>query len=100
MRSFAAAIVIGLVLAIPIIGQAQVHDGARTAVEAGEARPLGDLLEGLSGRFPGRLLDAQLVQGIGAPLVYALRILGDDGQVRIVSVDARTGQVLSVQGGR
>ena len=100
MRIIAAAIVIGLALAIPVTGQAQVQNRARTAVQAGEARPLGDILQGLSGRFPGWLLDAQLTQGNGAALVYALRILGDDGQVRVVSVDARTGQVLSVQGGR
>ncbi len=98
MRKVLAVAAVALALAVPAVGQAQDHNRARTAVQAGEARPLGEIWGALRGRFPGRLLDAQLRQG-NTP-VYALRILGADGQVRVVSVNARSGQVLSVQGGR
>jgi len=42
-------------------------------------------------RFPGRVVRAEPVQN-GA--VYEIRILGDNGQVRTVRIDAQTGSFL------
>lgn len=69
------------------------HDRARDAVQAGEALPLDAILGQLRGRYPGRMLDAQLNQGGG--LTYQIRILGPDGRVVVLTVDAKTGRVLS-----
>lgn len=72
------------------------HDRARSAVEAGEVRSLGQILPGVRSRFPGRVLDAKLQQRKGAWL-YRLKILNRDGKVTKVTVDARTGAVLKAK---
>jgi uncharacterized membrane protein YkoI len=45
------------------------------------------------GRYPGRVVRAEPVQ-MGDRLVYEIRILGDDGRVRTVRIDAQTGSFL------
>ena len=42
------------------------------------------------GRYPGRVVRAESVM-IGDRVVYEIRILGNDGRVRTVRVDAQTG---------
>ena len=44
-------------------------------------------------RFQGRVVRAESVQ-VGDRRVYEIRILGDDGRVRIVRIDAQTGAFL------
>ena len=44
-------------------------------------------------RFQGRVVKAETVQ-VGDRLVHEIRILGDDGRVRTVRVDAQTGSFL------
>jgi uncharacterized membrane protein YkoI len=43
-------------------------------------------------RYPGQVVGARSVQ-MGDRLVYEFRILGDDGRVRTVRVDAQTGSI-------
>jgi uncharacterized membrane protein YkoI len=45
------------------------------------------------GRYQGRVVRAETVQ-MGDRLVYEIRILGDDGRVRTVRIDAQTGSFL------
>ena len=45
------------------------------------------------GRFQGRVVRAETVQ-MGDRVVHEIRILGDDGRVRTVRVDAQTGSFL------
>jgi hypothetical protein len=45
------------------------------------------------GRYQGRVVRAETVQQ-GDRLVHEIRILGDDGRVRTVRVDAQTGSFL------
>jgi uncharacterized membrane protein YkoI len=44
-------------------------------------------------RYQGRVVRAETVQ-IGDRVVYEIRILGDDGRVRTVRIDAQTGSFL------
>jgi uncharacterized membrane protein YkoI len=44
-------------------------------------------------RYPGRVVRAETVQ-MGDRLVHEIRILGDDGRVRTVRIDAQTGRFL------
>jgi hypothetical protein len=44
-------------------------------------------------RFQGRVVRAETVQ-MGERLVHEIRILGEDGRVRTVRIDAQTGQFL------
>jgi hypothetical protein len=45
------------------------------------------------GRYQGRVVRAEAVQ-MGDRVVYEIRILGDDGRVRTVRIDAQTGSFL------
>ncbi len=99
MRWLGAALVVLAMLAVVPAAEAQGRqNGARRAVESGDTRPLGEILPRVRSRFPGRLLDAQLMRRNGRP-VYQLRILGPGGQVQVLSVDARTAEILGVRGG-
>ncbi|MFQ5973632.1 MAG: PepSY domain-containing protein [Alphaproteobacteria bacterium] len=66
---------------------------------SGEARPLGEILSGVSGRYPGRLLNAELVDRRGG-LFYEIRLLQPDGAITELTVDARTGRVVRARSGR
>jgi uncharacterized membrane protein YkoI len=44
-------------------------------------------------RYPGRVVRADTTLRVDR-IIYEIRILGDDGRVRTVRVDARTGQFL------
>lgn len=69
------------------------HDRARDAVSSGQARPLDAILPGVRARYPGRLLDARLKKS-GEGYRYVIKILGDNGKVQRVTVDARSGRIL------
>lgn len=74
------------------------HDRARSAVEAGEVRPLEDILARIRPSYPGRLLDARLRQRGPGSWLYDIRLLQPDGRVLALTVDARSGRVLGVRG--
>ena len=71
MHIFAAATV-AWCLAAPAM--ARDHNRARDAVQTGQARPLGQILDQVMNQCPGRFLDAGLRQG-GGGLVYVIKIL-------------------------
>lgn len=76
------------------------QNDAQLGVEAGRIKPLGKVLRGVHARYPGQLLDAQLVDVGGRP-VYLIKLMTPDGNVGIVSADAATGDILDYrQGGR
>lgn len=76
------------------------QNAAREGVRQGKILPLGKVLAKVHQRHPGRLLDAQLVDGGGRP-VYLIKLMTADGSVAIVSADAATGEILGYrQGGR
>jgi uncharacterized membrane protein YkoI len=64
--------------------------------QAKKVEPLGSVLKQIEKRYPGRALDAQLIER-GDPPVYRVKWLGDDGKVREVTADARTGQIVDVR---
>jgi len=44
-------------------------------------------------RYPGRVVRAEMVM-MGDRVIYEIRILGDDGRVRTVRIDAQTGSFM------
>lgn len=75
------------------------QEHAREAVRQGKILPLGRVLANVQRVYPGRLLDAELVDGGGRP-VYLIKMMTRDG-IGLVSADAVTGRVLGYrQGGR
>lgn len=85
-----------LVASAPAPLSAQNHERARSAVEAGEAKPLGKVLAAIARRYPGRALDAKL-QERGDRLVYKIKWLARDGKVWEIVADARSGDILSAR---
>ncbi|NQV58965.1 MAG: PepSY domain-containing protein [Alphaproteobacteria bacterium] len=75
------------------------HDRARDAVNAGKTLPLQQILQRISGRYPGRLLDANLARNNQGRWIYRLKLLTPDNRVQNLEVDAQSGQVLQ-SGGR
>jgi uncharacterized membrane protein YkoI len=64
--------------------------------QAEDVQPLGKVLRRIEERYPGRALDAQLIEREQAP-IYRVKWLGEDGKVREVTADARTGRILEVR---
>ncbi len=93
---FAAAVVAASAPAPAFSGSEQ--DQARESVESGQARPLKDILRQVRGQVDGRVLDAQL-DDVGGRLTYRVKVLGRDGRVQILTIDAQSGQVLEVREG-
>lgn len=76
------------------------QNDAREGVRSGRIQPLGAVLRRVHARYPGQLLDAQLVDAGGRP-IYLIKLMTRDGNVGIVSADAATGDILDYrQGGR
>jgi uncharacterized membrane protein YkoI len=63
--------------------------------QAEDVKPLAQVLDTIGKRFPGRALDAELVSQ-GKP-IYRVKWLGDDGKVREVTSDARSGKIIDVR---
>jgi uncharacterized membrane protein YkoI len=64
--------------------------------QAEKVESLSAVLKRIERRYPGRALDAQLNERADPP-VYRVKWLGDDGKVREVTADARTGRILEVR---
>jgi uncharacterized membrane protein YkoI len=71
---------------------ARDHDDARRAVEAGEIRPLADILNVVKGKLPGEVDGVRLEREAGA-WMYEFRVVDDKGRLFEIHVDARSGEV-------
>jgi uncharacterized membrane protein YkoI len=91
----AFAVALG-VTAAPGVAHATQRERVRHVAEGVELQPLGAVLRGIGRRYPGRALDARRVERDGRPL-YQIKWLGQDGKVRDITADARTGQILQVR---
>lgn len=69
-------------------------DRALKAVRSGNAAPLKEILVAVKRRFDGDVVRVKLAHQ-GQRLVYNIRILGADNQLRDIVVDAKAGQILS-----
>ena len=87
-----------LILALSLLASAGVpaagrdHDEARRAVEAGEIRPLADVLDLVKGKLPGDVVGVKLEREGGA-WTYELRVLDGKGRLFDIHVDAKSGEV-------
>lgn len=96
MRLLALALILGLgVASWPGTTVAAGREAARVVAQA-DAVPLGQVLRAIAARFPGRALAAEQGEQNGRP-VYRIKWLGDDGKVRDIVADARSGEILRVR---
>lgn len=73
------------------------HERARAALEAGQIRPLAELLAVVERRYRGRVIEADLERDDGQWL-YEFKILPPNGRVFTVELDAASGDFLRSRG--
>ncbi len=69
---------------------------ARSLLESGEILPLEVILKNVRQAFPGKILEVELEKE-DSEIVYEMEILGNDGVIREVYIDARSGEILSAK---
>jgi uncharacterized membrane protein YkoI len=72
------------------------HDDAREAVRRGDALPLSEILRIVRNAEPGDVIEVELEREHGR-LEYEIEVLTRTGQVRNVTLDARTGAILETE---
>ena len=72
------------------------HIEARRLLDSGEILPLEVILNNVRQTYPGRVLDIELEREDGQ-IAYEVEILGTDGVVTEVYINAKTGKVLSAK---
>jgi uncharacterized membrane protein YkoI len=72
------------------------HQEARRLVQEGRILPLTEILERVARKAPGEVLEVELELDDGV-YVYELKILGPDGRVRDVEIDAPSGKILEIE---
>ncbi|WP_082560845.1 PepSY domain-containing protein [Caulobacter sp. Root487D2Y] len=95
----AAALVLSLAAAAPAWAgdhKSKDHDAARTALAKGQVLPLTRILAIAEQHAPGDVLKVELEDDDGK-LVYEVKVLGRNGRVRELDIDARTGAVLKIE---
>ena len=66
---------------------------ARRLLDSGEILPLEVILKSVRQIFPGKVLEVELEKE-GHQIVYEIEILGDDGVIKEIDIDAKTGKQL------
>jgi hypothetical protein len=82
-------------LCLPRVAAATEPQAMLHLAQAEDVKPLAQVLQTIGQRFPGHALDAELVRQ-GEPR-YRVKWLGEDGKVREITADARSGQILDVR---
>lgn len=72
------------------------HDRALGAVQRGEVLPLEKVLATIRANNSGTVVGVKLVQDDGKWL-YKMKIVGSDGRLRKIAIDAKTGTQLSAK---
>lgn len=82
------------------MAHADDDDGWRSLhrqVEAGQIKPLSEILDALARDWHGDVIDVDIEDDDGETL-YEIELLGPQGQVVEFEIDARTGEVLEIEG--
>ncbi|MBN8872696.1 MAG: PepSY domain-containing protein [Rhodospirillales bacterium] len=103
MRARWPLLFLPLVLGAP--APTQAHDArgnedarsARAALQAGEIRPLSELLTTVESRYDGRVIETELEREHGR-WVYEFKLLPPAGHLFMLTIDAATGQVIGSRG--
>lgn len=74
------------------------HDAARQGVRKGEILPYSRIIQIVRARYPGQILDASLLELVPGQKVYRVLVLTPDGRRLAVWVDAKSGNILRVEG--
>ncbi len=81
---------------LPVLADDDDYIEARRLQDSGEILPLQSILNNLRQSFPGKILEIDLEKEDGH-IAYEIEILGEDGEVREVYINAKTGKLLSIK---
>lgn len=87
-----AAVFLGIGFASPALPDDD-QDKATRLKEAGDILPLEEIIEKARTEHPGRVLEVELDEE-GSALHYDLELLDENGVVRELTYDARTGRLI------
>lgn len=79
-------------LAATVFAGGNDHERALQAMQAGDIKPLSEILAALSANQAGRVLEVELEEKRGR-WVYEFKLLDPKGTLREIKVDARTGEI-------
>lgn len=104
LRRFTLAGLVPLAVALTPAGGAEPppkadHERARAARARGEVLPLAQILSLVERDFGGRVIEVELERDDGE-LHYELELLLPDGRVIELEFDARTGELVKLEGAR
>jgi uncharacterized membrane protein YkoI len=77
------------------VAQSSCQDMARSALQQGQALPFGQIKRLVEGQFGGQVVEVGCSGGRN--LVYHLKVVQRNGQVRRVAVLAANGQIIGVR---
>ena len=91
---------------LPSTGEAATkdHERARQTVKSGKILPLQRVLQSISKKYPGKVVDADVREVPNSKTgkmewLYFLKVLDNKGQVTDLTVDAKTAKVLEAKRG-
>lgn len=89
-----------LALALALLGQPALaddseQDAARRALERGEIRPLGEVLEAARKAVPGDVVKVELERDDGR-WIYEIKVLTGEGERREVEIDGSSLKILEI----
>ena len=83
-------------LGTPALADGDDQDRARRALEAGEIRPLSEILAAVEAALAGRVIEVELEQDDGE-WIYELELVSPEGRIYEVEINAATGTVLDIE---
>ena len=97
-KFYILTVILGLLISSPVhIAQADDdYIEAKRLRDQGEIMSLEEILKNVRKSYPGRILEVELEDEKGR-IVYELEILGHDRIVREIYIDAKSGELLSVE---
>jgi uncharacterized membrane protein YkoI len=94
-RRLLPLMILPLLAATPALAGDDDQDRARRALQAGEIRPLEEVLRAVRSVLPGDVVGVELDRDDGR-WIYEIKVLSPDGHRREVEIDARDLRILEI----
>jgi uncharacterized membrane protein YkoI len=94
-RRLLPLMILPLLAATPALAGDDDQDRARRALQAGEIRPLEEVLRAVRSILPGDVVGVELDRDDGR-WIYEIKVLSPDGRRREVEIDARDLRILEI----
>jgi uncharacterized membrane protein YkoI len=100
MRNLVRSVPIATALALAFVGGVRADDVgpevAKRLLSEGRIKPLSEILNSVTGKIPGKLIEVELELEDGK-YVYEFKLLRPNGRVQEIEADAASGTILKVE---